>query len=390
MDGYRWVVEKANVGCEVSGDVSVIHPSLVRARNGDLLLFGNTYPGNRFRAKEYETIVARSTDGGESWSEPRKAFREVPKTDRKLVCATGGVTMTSGRIVLIGSFGSTESAPNETTEVQTDEMSPYGFPVIEVRCRWRTTGECRVLLSDDDGTTWITSEPIDTLGYAPGGAVMQLNDGRLLLPVYGYRHGAPDGEHYSNGFVTSENGGLRWSSPTIVAAWDPELHDLPNEMAILELSDGRWVAFYRDQFTRADHNSTGIFLYRSYSHDRGRTWSVGQQIFPNMGYTSATVLSDGAVLVVGHSARGNVYAVSNDGGETWDYQNLLWGHDGRAGGDSGGFSFVRLDDGRMLIAYYAKADRSQRLKSAYEYGKMRLEVAWLKKVRADSREGRMR
>ena len=28
-------------------------------------------------------------------------------------------------------------------------------------------------------------------------------------------------------------------------------------------------------------------------------------------------------------------------------------------GECGGFSLVRLDDGRMLIAYYARADRSK-------------------------------
>ena len=82
--------------------------------------------------------------------------------------------------------------------------------------------------------------------------------------------------------------------------------------------------------------------------------------------------------------------LSNNGGETWDYQNRLWGYDARAGGNYGGFSVVLLDDERVLVAYFAKADRSVRFKSAYEYGKMRLELAWLKKVRADSVEGRMR
>jgi len=44
----------------------------------------------------------------------------------------------------------------------------------------------------------------------------------------------------------------------------------------------------------------------------------------------------------------------------------------------------------VLIAYYARADRSTRLETAFRYGKMRLELAWLKKVRADGAEGRMR
>ena len=162
-------------------------------------------------------------------------------------------------------------------------------------------------------------------------------------------------------------------------------------MGIVELPDGRWVAVYREQFDRDDRtNSMGLFLFRSFSHDRGRTWATGEQIFPNMGCTTATLLPDGALMVMGHTYQGVLYAVSTNGGETWDYQNLLWGRDPRAGGDCGGYSMVRLDDGRMLVAYYAKADRSKRSESAYEYGKQRLEIAWLKKVKADSVEGRMR
>ena len=129
-------------------------------------------------------------------------------------------------------------------------------------------------------------------------------------------------------------------------------------------------------------------MYRSYSFDQGKTWTTGHQIFPNMGYTTAALLPDGALMFVGHNPI--YYAVSNNGSETWDYQNAIWRYDQRAGGDCGGFGVLNLEDGRVLIAYYGKADRSKRLENAFEYGKMRLELAWLKKVKADSVEGRMR
>ena len=159
-----------------------------------------------------------------------------------------------------------------------------------------------------------------------------LSDGSVLLPVYGYRRGAPEGENYSNGFVRSTDEGATWSAPILVAAWDKRLDHAPNEMGIVELPDGRWVAIYRDQLNRDDHNSMGVFLYRSYSHDRGRTWTVGQQIFLSMGYTTAALLPDGALMVIGHSVMGMLYAVSNNAGETWDYQNVLWGRDSHKGG----------------------------------------------------------
>jgi hypothetical protein len=53
MNDYRWVVDKVAVGCEMPGEVSIEHPSLVRTRTGELLLFGNTYSGSRFEAKSY-------------------------------------------------------------------------------------------------------------------------------------------------------------------------------------------------------------------------------------------------------------------------------------------------------------------------------------------------
>ena len=65
------------------------------------------------------------------------------------------------------------------------------------------------------------------------------------------------------------------------------------------------------------------------------------------------------------------------------------------GGDAGGFGVVNLDDGRVLIAYYAKADRSKVHENPTEFGKLRIELAWLKKVKAavsrggcDSKESR--
>jgi hypothetical protein len=332
--------------------------------------------------------VARSTDDGQTWSEPKPAFSEPLAGGLKPTVVQFGTTLKSGRIVLAGSFGTTASQPNTTSRHQTLEISPYGFPVVEIRGRWKGPGECRVLLSDDDGRTWRATGRVDVLDYVPGGHIAQMSGGSLVLPVYGYRHGAPDGESLSNGFVVSKDRGETWSEATIVAAFDKRLHDMPSEMSIVELADGRWVAIYRNQFHRDDHNSGGTYMYRAYSNDQGKTWTTGQQIFASAGYTVAGLLPDGALIVVCNSSH-IVYRVSNNGGRTWDYENKIWGRDPRSGGDNGGYGMLNLADGRVLIAYYGKADRSKRI-GAYSYGKMRLEVATLKKVKADSVEGRMR
>ena len=87
---------------------------------------------------------------------------------------------------------------------------------------------------------------------------------------------------------------------------------MPNEMGIVVLPDGCWVALYRNQFFRDDSGSSGLFMYRSFSHDQGKTWTAGRQVFPFDGYVTAKLLPDGALLVIGDDGCGVFYAVSND------------------------------------------------------------------------------
>ena len=195
-----------------------------------------------------------------------------------MLCRTPGegidTGLRSGRILLVGNFGTTEAPVDESRMVPTGQISPYGFPVVAQHGRRLSHGECRALLSDDNGESWRTSVAIDVMDYCAGGCFTELSDDTVLLPVYGYRQGASEGEHCSNGFVCSTAGGETWSAPTPVAPWDEQLCDLPNEMGIVELNDGRWLAIYRNQLTRDDYNSMATFLYRSYSSDGGRMRSA--------------------------------------------------------------------------------------------------------------------
>ncbi len=394
MDKYRWVVDRVTVGMELSGKASVIHPSLMRLGDGLLLLVGNSYGEDRFAAASYERMAAHSDDEGKTWTAPQPTFTD-PLPDKPPTNVSRGFRLKSGRLWMLGGYGSTETDYGRLGRRPTEKTSPYGFAFEEITNGFADLSEQRPLISEDDGQTWQACEPIEhhqpgVIMRSAGTGVMETRDGQLLLAFDGFAdEAAISNWHFCNGFVRSVDGGETWGDPTIVEPWDGQLFNFPNEMHIIDLPDGRWLALYRQQFFRDDYNSMGIFVYRAYSHDKGRTWTPGEQIFPNMAYTSATLLPDGAVLLVGAAYQGNIYAVSNNGGETWDYQNLLWGVDPRDGGDCGGYGIAVLDDAHVAVAYYAKADRAQ-CGSANEYGKMRIEIALLKKVRADSLEGRMR
>ena len=394
MDQYRWVVDRVTVGMELPGDASVIHPSLMPLGNGRLLLVGNSYGGERFKAATYGRTTAQSDDGGKTWTTPQPAFTD-PLPDAPPTSVSRGIRLESGRLWMLGGYGSTVTDYGRLGRRPIEKTSPYGFAFEQITNGFVDPCELRPLISEDDGRTWRACEPIErdqpgVIMRAAGTGVMETRDGQLLMAFDGFAdEAAISNWHYCNGFVRSTDGGETWGDPTIVEPWDEQLFNFPNEMHIIDLPDGRWLGLYRQQFFRDDYNSTGIFVYRTYSHDQGRTWTPGEQIFPNMAYTTTTLLPDGAVLLVGASYQGNLYAVSNNGGETWDYQNLLWGVDPRTGGDCGGYGIAALDDTHVAVAYYAKADRSQR-DSANAYGKMRIEIAILKKVKADSVEGRMR
>ena len=128
MDMYRWVVDAVKPVCEMADDVSVIHPSLMRLKTGELLLFGNTYAGNRFQAKSYQVVMLRSGDDGETWSAPAPCFAEPLERGLTPVCVTHGAGLRSGRILLVGNFGTTEAPVDESRMVPTGQISPYGFP----------------------------------------------------------------------------------------------------------------------------------------------------------------------------------------------------------------------------------------------------------------------
>ena len=393
LDKYRWVVDRITLRWEMP-DATVWQPRFARAKNGDILLFASLLRTTAQGVSWYDgrQVVRRSKDNGETWSEPKSIFEQPFAGPGKPYHISGGGTLKSGRILLIIMFPpgpEFKAKPGKLFEAPTGRVSPYGFPVYSYRGYQWGASDVWSAYSDDDGQTWHLGKQIKPLPLTTwaGSDILQTSEGEVVVPMCGYPSlEAADADQYCFGYVTSKDEGQTWGKPTIIAPWDKNLEDSPQEGGIAILPDGRWVAFYRQGFHQSgESGGSGLYLYRSFSYDQGATWTVGHQLFPYMAaYATPKVLPDGALMVMGHGW--NEFAVSNDGGETFDYINRL----GVYLAGVGGFTGLCLDDGTMLVGHYSVQRKGRAKQAAFSHPGYRTEVSRLKKVSADSVKGRLR
>ena len=210
-----------------------------------------------------------STDGGETWGEPRP-FGEG-------ISGSSLLRLHSGSLVLSQNVG-------------------YGQGMVWV--------------SSDEGKTWEPRSPIETPGgpdYSMSGAMIQLSSGRLLQPwdcdyvgehpemmykdmvAWGYWQGerydveghAHTPEYFAAGISYSDDEGQSWQferrwgtgCPLVLMGWF-DFEGVPNgtcgitpcgEASVAETADGGVLLFGRSTVGRIVH---------SYSSDEGKSWSA--------------------------------------------------------------------------------------------------------------------
>ena len=204
------------------------HPTTVLLEDGATMLC--VYPEGHGRgAIRYQ----RSTDGGRTWSGPLPVpdswatSKEVP-TIHRVVDAAG-----TRRLIVFSGL----------------------YPI-------------RMAVSEDDGASWSELEPIgDYGGIVTMGAVERLADGRYMAMFHDdgrFLRNANKRGRFEVYKVISEDGGLTWSQPTIVA-----LHESAHlcEPGILRSPDGGTLAVLLRENSRK-HNAHVIF-----SNDEGESWT---------------------------------------------------------------------------------------------------------------------
>ncbi len=285
--------------------------------------------------------IVRSKDGGSTWSKPVTAF-DTPTDDRNpaLGQAADG-TVVLGFIIVSG------YAKGYVPHKGTPDYKFYDY-LMDVWIPAQSKTEAYYILSKDNGKTWTDRKKLTVKGYSvsPFGRIVKLDDGTLLMNVYGSKiggqaFGTPTLPSYSFA-IRSKDNGESWGEPSVIAKG-------LNEASFLSLGRGKVIAVLR-----SDEPEEATYLCTS--SDAGRTWDEPRRITGALEHPADLAkLGEGRVLLVyGHrrfpfGVRG---LISDDDGKTWNKDQEIIFSDDAENQDCGYPSVLRLPNGQVLLLYY--------------------------------------
>jgi len=333
---------------------------MVVLRDGSLLLMYTEFTGGGADESRAHIALIRSTDNGETWSDPELFFNPPPNALNAMSVSL--LRLFDGRIgcVFVLKHSRTEMTP-----------------------QW--------LVSSDEGESWSPARPVtDEAGYfvVNNDRLVQLRDGTLVIP-YGLHAGAEGDQHeYWKpawnalcGLFYSRDGGGTWRRSGHVLTHTPELFYQPSHMdpkvlenpqvahmferrlgifqepGVQELGDGSLMLYMRSNY--------GIF--RAFSRDVESCWE-GCGPIPDLNVCTSpqTIrrLPGSERLVMLYNDRGNVpfgsqaftirsplaVAFSDDGGKTWGYAGNLEGAE-----ESYCYFSLLFERDQFLMTYYESA-----------------------------------
>ncbi len=311
-------------------------PSAERLQNGNILVAYTT--GSAHGSTDQIVKLARSTDNGQSWS-------------------------------ISTIFDYTSSATSTATNVGMKQLS-NGTILLPITKTSSGVGTQWISKSTDNGLTWsspIYIASIDSFFVSNTsqhyGKIVELSNGRLLMPVYGQAAGG--NTTWSSTIFESSDGGDTWTYKSTI------VYDGVNnwsETAIVNIDDNNIIAVVRKNI-----GSVFATLSKFTSSDGGATWSAPVNHFTSATYNTYGVSPDLIKLANGHILLtfGNRYYgptfqpsqrphgifsyISTDNGATWGKEVPIFQgkyFDAPANGDIGYPSSIQLADGTIKTFYY--------------------------------------
>jgi sialidase-1 len=225
-------------------------PALVVTPKGTLLAFCEGRRKSQSDTGDIDLLMRRSTDGGDTWSEPRAIFDDGENTCGN-PCPV--VDAETGRVILLSTWN--DGRDHESKIISGESLD---------------TRRVFVLRSEDDGETWSEPEEItddakqsDWTWYATGpGNGIQIREGshrgRLVIPC---DHIEAETRRYFSHCILSDDGGLTWRR----GARTPR--DQVNECTVAEVQGGRLILNMRNYDRAQRRRQTAT------SDDGGETWT---------------------------------------------------------------------------------------------------------------------
>lgn len=282
-------------------------PSIVVTSGGTLLAFAEGRRDGGGDAGKIDTVLRRSTDGGQTWG-----ALQVVWSDGDHTCGNPApvVDARTGRVILVNTW-------NRGDDHEKDIMAGTS----------KDTRRVFVSYSSDDGLTWTGRKEITDAvkkphwrWYATGPCHgIQLASGRLVIPANHSDHSNPDRHPYSAHVIYSDDGGDTWK-----LGGSPGDHT--NESCVTELTDGRLMLNMRSYH---GVNRRAV----AWSKDAGDTWD-GVYLQPELvepvcqaSLLRVTGADDKALYVFSNPASAKreklTVRLSRDECRTWDAGLLL-------------------------------------------------------------------
>lgn len=255
-----------------------------------------------------------------------KAFTHHEENSGNMKVKTSSNTGSSWSAEIQGYFDVTTPWWASIIGLTTLTKAPYAGRIVA--SLWRdqvgvsASGEAGIVYSDDNGATW-SSWIAATNGFTQeafsAGAVVELENGDLLLPIEGSNSGQ-NVLHRSSHTVRSSNGGATWGSEVTIRNYVTDTRPY-YETTLLLLDNGELIAIHRTSAGTGTH-------YISRSTDQGATtgnWGAPTSAFDGYGKPGAIQGSSGSIIVVTRrNADADAIAYTSiDRGATWSSAVVL-------------------------------------------------------------------
>lgn len=294
---------------------------------------GYLKPSERMHAIDYsrpaEHVVARSLDGGETWTVERPPGLRPPPGKKVAGVPTGS-----------------DGKPTTPFEGTMDFSNP-DF-AMTARMESFHVGPSRFYYTTDRGKTWQGPYEIPTFGTKGIAARTDyLIDGPQTMTIFLTAAKDNDGQQGRTLCVRTKDGGRTWA---VVGHVGPE--PPVGKKAIMPSS----VRLSDTTILTAVRRKRSIDLYRT--EDNGATWTFVGKPAPDTGANngnppSLTRLTDGRLVLI-HGYRSAPYGIrariSPDEGRSWSEEIML--RDDGGGRDLGYVRTVLRPDGKLVSVYY--------------------------------------